>query len=57
MIEARAIIKGTPNFFIFFSDDGETFLFEAEPPGGLLKQKEITSNREFRPFATCGILN
>ena len=46
----------TPKKFIFFGSDSEKTLFESEPPGRFLKQKKITSNPEFRPLATCGIL-
>jgi hypothetical protein len=45
----------TPKKFIFFGSDSEKTLFEAEPPGCFLKQKQITSNRDFRPFGTRGI--
>ncbi len=56
LTDARAKNLVTPKKFIFFSTDSEKTLFGSEPPGRFFNQKQITSNRDFRPLATRGIL-
>ena len=43
-----------PLKYSLFGSDSEKTLFEAEPPGRFLKEKNIPPIREFRPFGTCG---
>ena len=46
-----------PLKYSLFGSDSEKTLFEAEPPGRFLKEKNIPPIREFRPFGTCGVVN
>jgi hypothetical protein len=43
-----------PLKYSLFGSDSEKTLFEAEPPGRFLKEKNIPPIREFRPFGTSG---
>ena len=44
-----------PLKYSLFGSDTEKTLFEAEPPGRFLKEKNIPPIREFRPFGTCEV--
>ena len=53
-LSRRRAKNSSPLKSFFFSTDSEKTLFEAEPPGRFLKEKNIPPIREFRPFGTSG---